>query len=198
MILFLFNCSSSPLVTASGLGETFSCLPDLGVSVTTALDRMEHLSLLPPFEERSSGQRMRMRRTGIALLAAAMAASKCSAFVAGRGEDLNAFDTREQVRRAFGTPVASSGEGGAADEYRTHRKISEKWRGEYLVIGCVATLGLAEVVTLPMELFNAARQRIVGHHLRFSYDADGKVIAVTVDGETPPWLGHQPGRSPTP
>src|SRR4051812_8457773 len=128
-----------------------------------------------------------MRWVYPALVAAVVPSAGCSAFVASRGEDLNALATREQVRRAFGNPPTSN-ESQPYDEFRTHRKISERWRGEYLLIPCVATCGLSEVVLLPRELFVAARQVVAGHSLRFDYDADGNVVAVALNGESPYWL----------
>ena len=124
----------------------------------------------------------------LALVAAVASAAGCSAFVAARGVDVNALDTKEQAHHAFGTPATSGGADQPYDEFRTHRKLSERWRGEYLVIPCVVTLGLSEIVLLPVELYGAARQRVVGHTLRFGYDADGNVITASIDGETPHWL----------
>jgi hypothetical protein len=123
----------------------------------------------------------------LALVAAVVSSAGCSALVASRGEDLNALATREQVRRAFGIPV-TGGDDRPSDEFRTHRKISERWRGEYLLIPCVVTCGFSEIIFLPQELFVAARQRIAGHDLRFDYDADGNVVAVFLDGQSPFWL----------
>lgn len=124
-----------------------------------------------------------MRWIYLGLLVTLVSSSGCSAFVASRGVELSDLTTKEQVHRTFGTPVAS-GVGGQPDqpyeEFRTHRKISEKWKGQYLLMPCIVTLGLSEVVYFPSQLFCTARQCIVGQTIRFDYDANGKVI--TVDG----------------
>ena len=125
-----------------------------------------------------------------------MSSTGCSALVAGSGKNLDALDTKEQVRKAFGTPVTSGEEDQAYDEFRTHRKLSESWKGEYLLIPCVVTCGLSEIVFLPRELYIAARQMVVGQSLRFDYDAGGTVTAVFLNGESPFSLRNRQDATP--
>ena len=128
-----------------------------------------------------------MRWIYLALVVAVVSSPGCSAIVASRGVELSDLTTKEQVHRTFGTPVTGGIEGQpgqAYEEFRTHRKISERWKGEYLLIPCVVTLGLSEFVYFPRELFCATRQLIVGQSIRFGYDIHGNVT--TVDGGGPP------------
>lgn len=134
------------------------------------------------------------------LLLAAMAvvpAFGCSAFVAASGRRLETYGTRAEVRRAFGTP-AVQGEGPAYDEFKTHAKMSEVWKGEGLCIACVVTLGLSEVVALPEQLYYATRDWVGGHRVRFEYDADGKVTKAFLNGNLSRGMGlySPPNASP--
>jgi hypothetical protein len=108
--------------------------------------------------------------------------------VAGSGKRLDAITTQEQARRDFGAPVASGVvEGQPYDDFRTHRKVSEGWKGIYFCMGDAWTLGLGEVVWLPHELYVAARRSILGQTVRFVYEPDGSESRVLLDGD------HVPG-----
>ncbi|WP_439626348.1 hypothetical protein [Gemmata sp.] len=139
-----------------------------------------------------------MRRIGPILLAALLPATGCSALVAGRGVNVNELSTKDEVRQAFGTPAFTCDE--FHDEFRTHRKLAEQWKLEYLAMPAVITLGLSEVVLFPTEVYCAAKQRIRGAHVRFFYDENGKVTYVLVDGERPILSPHRslPGSEPPP
>lgn len=134
-----------------------------------------------------------MRYSCLLLAAVAVTSAGCSAMVAGRGKRLDTLIAREDVRQDFGSPVTSGVvDGQPYDEFRSYRKISEGWKGEYLVIGNVATLGLGEFVWLPRELFVAARGKIVGRTIRVIYGSDGSVARVLLDGDSVIGVGRSP------
>ena len=116
----------------------------------------------------------------LCLLLAVLPSTGCSGFVAARGVELGDLETRKQVRGVFGTPTTSGDDGDTSyDEYFTRRKLAERWKGTGICMGFVMTLGLSEFYLFPRELICAARQRIEGNTVRFVYDADGNVIAVS-------------------
>src|SRR5262249_11667747 len=108
----------------------------------------------------------------------------CAAIVAGRGKDLGKLNTREQVHAVFGTPTTTGeNDGKSFEEFRSHCKLSERWKGEGLVMFDFMTLGLGEFITFPSELCRAARQRIIGQTLRFTYNEEGHVTEHLVNGK---------------
>lgn len=117
------------------------------------------------------------------ILVAALVSTGCSAFVASHGVDVNGLSTKDEVRRALGTP--DPGSGSLCDEFHTHRKLAENWKGEYLLIPAVVTFGLSEVVYFPREVYRAIEQRVAGHTIQVFYDGDGKVTYVLVNGNVP-------------
>ncbi|VTR93239.1 unnamed protein product [Gemmata massiliana] len=96
-----------------------------------------------------------MRCARLVLAVVVVSSTGCSALIASRGQDLSELTTKKVVHATFAKSVVRYGEGCPYDEFRTHRKISENWRCEYLAMAGVCTLGLAEFVNVPCELFRA-------------------------------------------
>ena len=107
----------------------------------------------------------------------------CAAVVNGRGIYLPDVKTREQVHQVFGKPAeVGEQDGNAFEEFRTHRKLSQAWMGEYFLFADLETLFLIEFYAFPRELWRAGRQHIMGQTLRFTYDSEGNVDHVTTNG----------------
>lgn len=106
----------------------------------------------------------------------------CSVMIAESGKDVSALTTRELVRQEFGEPkLIGVARGGSFDEYRTHRLIKNPSPGLGLTLGM--TFGMAEWILLPCELYRLGRITLLGQSLCFTYDADGTVTGVFLDGE---------------
>jgi hypothetical protein len=132
-----------------------------------------------------------MRAACIVLSAAALAPVGCSMLIAGSGQRLSELATRAEVHEAFGTPPASPEPG--VDEYRSRRKVEEWDRGPgqsgiYWVMGG----WLFEPYLLSRELYFNARRVAVGQTVRFTYDADGNVKSISLNGKEQPSVGHVP------
>jgi hypothetical protein len=98
--------------------------------------------------------------------------------------DLSALTTRDQVRERFGPRVTSGvADGRPYDEVRYRGKACCEIEGPGRVMLLVITCGLSELVLLPRDAFRAGNDVIVGHTVRFEYDAWDRVIAWRVDGE---------------
>ena len=109
------------------------------------------------------------------------------ALVISSGKDLGALATREEVLEDFGTPVVCGEvDGKFYEEFRSHRKISESWRQPYDLFADSVTLGFAEVILFPSEVYIASRRSIMGQTIRFVYDSDGYVKSVQLDGKNLP------------
>jgi hypothetical protein len=119
----------------------------------------------------------------------------CAAVVNGRGVYLPDVKTRDQVHQVFGMPTdAGEQDGIMFEEFRTHRKLSKAWMGEYYLFADLETLFLGELYWFPRELWRAGRERIIGHTLRFTYDQEGNVDKFTGDGGDF-WVPGYPTRS---
>jgi len=128
-------------------------------------------------------------------LPALLCSTGCAAFINASGTDLDSLHTKADVRKALGAPDASGvTDGQTYEDFHTHRKISEKWRGEGLLMAWVLALGFNDLIQVPIELFKASHQMIVGHDLRVIYEADGTVKTVLVNGGVP--LGGRCGFAP--
>ena len=131
------------------------------------------------------------------LLIAALASTGCSGFVAASGTDLSKLNSRSEVRAKFGTPVATGTSNGEPFElYRTHRKIRDVSKGMGIVMIDTMTLGLAELALLPRETFIAGRQMILGQDLLVQYDAQGRVVQLSRDGEVDPFTSFRRNVTP--
>ena len=58
------------------------------------------------------------------------------------------------------------------------------------------TLGLAELALLPRETFIAGRQMILGQDLLVQYDAQGRVVQLSRDGEVDPFTSFRRNVTP--
>jgi hypothetical protein len=131
-----------------------------------------------------------MRAACFVLCAVALASAGCSALIMSSGTDPAHLKTREDVRAAFGTPAQSiESECEPYDQFKTRRKISERWRGIYLAMGYATTLGFGEFLFFPCEAFAATRHWVVGQDIVVTYDADGNVTSMKRNGELVPWCG---------
>lgn len=129
-----------------------------------------------------------MRVSYLLLTATTFSAIGCSAKIAVSGLRLDHLTTRDEVHAAFGQPQATGHiVGHPIEDYTTHRKIAEPWKGEGLCMICAVTLGLSELLAFPGESYDAIHRSIVGQHLRFEYDYAGNVISTQWDGEAPFW-----------
>jgi YD repeat-containing protein len=134
-----------------------------------------------------------------ALTACALSSAGCTAFLTGCGQDLSKLTTQVEVHKTFGPPAAvGQVDGHTFEEFTTHRKIAEHWKGIYLVMGDAGTLGFGEFIWFPHEAWLAGRRSVLGQKLRFTYDDAGKVIAVRWDGEPLPTLPDRKSEGPPP
>ncbi len=119
------------------------------------------------------------------LVACALLSSGCSMLIAGSGKDLATVTTREQVHAQFGEPVAKGfdEEGDFYEDFRTRRKIAEKFRGGYMGAAVVKSCGTLEFLLLPHELYLLGSRTFSGQTIRFSYDETGKVQMRKLDGD---------------
>jgi hypothetical protein len=133
------------------------------------------------------------------LTACALSSAGCTGFITSCGQDLSKLTTQVEVHKTFGLPAAiGQAEGHTFEEFTTHRKIAEHWKGIYLVMGDAGTLGLGELIWFPHEAWLASRRSVVGQILRFTYDDAGTVIDVRRDGESLPILPDRVSRGPPP
>src|SRR5262245_26789704 len=102
--------------------------------------------------------------------------SGCSALIADSGTKLGALETREEVHRLLGEPVAS-GEvrGKPYEEFISRRKYSDGVRALSYRLGFVMTVGLSELVCCPAELMMLGRITVMGQNVRIVYNTDEKV-----------------------
>ena len=130
----------------------------------------------------------------VLLIAAASLSGGCAVMIARSGKDLTDLTTKVEVHAALGEPDAvGADEGGAFEEFRTHRKIADygiRYAGPGYAMGLVMTCGLIDLILVPQELYLAGRRSILGQTIRVSYDDDG-VKGIALDGE-PFWFHHRP------
>jgi len=124
-----------------------------------------------------------MRYLWFILVLSILSSAGCAALINGSGKDLREIATKDQIHQVFGTPkVAGMSDGESFEEFHTHRKLSERWKGEYFLFADIMTLGLGELIMFPRELYRAGREIIVGQTLRFTYDEAGNVTHVFRNG----------------
>lgn len=138
-----------------------------------------------------------MRAIYFALIAAALSSAGCAGMIVGSGQNLSDLKDQAAVQAAFGSPTAAGeADGRPFEEFTTRRKIAEPWRvAPGMAMMYAMTLGLGEVVLLPVELYRTGRRTILGQQLRFTYDADGRVAAIRWDGDSV-WWGIEATRLP--
>jgi hypothetical protein len=108
----------------------------------------------------------------------------CSSLVALSGKDVGSIATMEQVHKEFGKPVAvGTADGKDYEEFKSHSHISDPQRAGVLIMGDLMTSGLMELFLFPYELACVGETTIAGGTVRFSYDANGSVTDVYVNGQ---------------
>jgi hypothetical protein len=128
-----------------------------------------------------------------------MLSSGCTTLIAGSGTDLSRLKTIEQVHSKFGTPatkgttddqqfevfcinkVSRPRECQTFENYRSRRKIASPGACYYMHL-TIPTLGLSELVTVPIELLQLTRTTLRGQDICFTYDSSGQVSGVFIDG----------------
>lgn len=118
----------------------------------------------------------------------AILSSGCSFLIAYAGKDLSKLETREKVHEVFNKPTLAGYEDNRFfEEFRTRRKVSESLRASHLAMSVPMTFGLGELVAFPYELYLLGRNTILGQTIRFTYDSEGRIIRITLDGELTNW-----------
>ncbi|VTS07650.1 hypothetical protein [Tuwongella immobilis] len=138
-----------------------------------------------------------MRPSSILMAVVAVVPLGCSALVVSAGYQLNQLANRDQVHQKFGSPVSiEETDGKISDEFTTHRKIARPHESIYFVMGSVSTFGFGELIFFPQQLYHAAKRSIVGQKLRFTYDSEGRVTKIVLDGDHYPVPVIPADRSP--
>lgn len=138
-----------------------------------------------------------MRYAFLLLLAPALLATGCSMLIAGAGKNATAFETRDEVHRQLGEPVSTTTEDGLlVEEFRSRRKYSEPIRANQIMWGWIFTWGTVELIAFPGEVGRFVVRRLIGHSLKYTFNADGTIANVTIDGF--PAAFHFPNRVPPP
>lgn len=126
-----------------------------------------------------------MRRPYLLLALLSLLQSGCAAMIASRGAELDNLKTKEDVHARFGHPVESGITKDIPFEtFRSRSAFRNPMRASAYMMAFGMTLGLSEIISTPLELYQLGRGRLVGHDLRFTYDSTGKVRNATVDGES--------------
>src|SRR4051812_31113575 len=112
-----------------------------------------------------------MRAWALIAIACVLCISGCAAMIARSGTDLSVYRTPEDVRYDYGEPIGNVvTENYHYEEFRSRRKVSEGGRAWELELDSLRTLGLAEFVQVPLELFRVVRTIIIGQTVHFYYD----------------------------
>ncbi len=102
----------------------------------------------------------------------------CSSLIRRSGTDVEACQTRAEIREKLGMPVdAGTEKGEEFDQFVTHQKIAEddaNWN-RYIK----STFGFGELVALPSAAYHSIRNVVGGQDLRVYYDSDGRVTRMT-------------------
>lgn len=133
-----------------------------------------------------------MRHAILLCALALLPCAGCSAMVASSGKDLNYLTTRDEVHKEFGKPKESgTADGNSYEEFRSHQMIAEPGGAIGMTMVNFATLGLAEFVLFPAELYKVSSRSITGQSIRFSYDESGNVVGASINGEPIAWSPHR-------
>jgi hypothetical protein len=73
-------------------------------------------------------------------------------------------------------------EGQQVEVYHTHQKIAEPDYGEVYGMAVTMTYGLYELFAFPYESFRVVRHTLLGRDVRVTYDANGSVMKIELDG----------------
>lgn len=128
-----------------------------------------------------------MRYALLLLIAPALLATGCSIFIAKAGKELPHLRTREEARTNFGPPTAEGVDDGKPfEEFKSRGKIAEKFRAGTHSMALGMTMGLYEFYLFPRELYFLAKCGLIGQTVRVTYNPDGSVYRVDIDGR---WYG---------
>jgi hypothetical protein len=113
----------------------------------------------------------------------ALSSTGCAAYIAGSGADLSRYTTRDQVRASFGEPIKSNtNDDEASEDFRCRVRLAENARAVMLMHSSLYSLGLADLVYVPVETGRVGWHALFGYDVHFQYDAAGKVKSYTIDG----------------
>jgi hypothetical protein len=122
-------------------------------------------------------------------LTCVLLSSGCAGLLSDRGQDISKLATREQVHATFGEPVASGledskdGHGASWEAFHSSAIIANPYRGPGYGMGVAMSLGLTELVDVPIQLTHLTQALLFGEELRFSYDEGGQLTYATINGE---------------
>jgi hypothetical protein len=129
-----------------------------------------------------------MRYALLLLLAPTLLPTGCSIFVAQAGKDLSHVRTRQDAHAEFGPPAAQGVDDGKPfEEFRTRRKIAERFRAGTHSMALGMTMFLYELYLFPRELYFLAKCGLVGQTVQVTYNPDGSVCGMRIDGR---WYGY--------
>jgi hypothetical protein len=140
-----------------------------------------------------------MRAADLLLLAGVAFSSGCSVMIANSGKDLGTLATKEQVHSWFGEPSATGTEAGKVfEDFYTRQKVStwDQSQTEGYTLLLALTLGTSELVLTPYELCLLGVRTVNGQTVHVTYDANGKIAGLSLDGKpmprTLPWINAKP------
>jgi hypothetical protein len=124
-----------------------------------------------------------MRYALLLLLLPTLLATGCSIYLAQAGKELTPIRTRKDAHAEFGPPITQGVEDGLQfEEFRTRRKVAEKFRGSTHSMALGMTLFLYEFYLFPRELYFLAKCGLAGQTVRMIYNPDRTVRGFSVDG----------------
>jgi hypothetical protein len=115
--------------------------------------------------------------------------SGCAGLMSDCGQDISNLATREQVHATFGEPVASGledkkdGHGCTWEAFHSTAIVANPYRGPGYGMGVAMSLGLSELVDVPIQITRLTQASLFGEELRFSYDEGGRLTYATINGE---------------
>ncbi|MFL5328791.1 MAG: hypothetical protein ACJ8C4_07730 [Gemmataceae bacterium] len=122
---------------------------------------------------------------GIAISLVALSVG-CSTYPRNSGHDLCEIRDRTEVQAKFGTADAVTQiDGHCHEEYLTRQKIADPHGREPIGLWYLkaVTLGVLDIPDLAKDSYVVARRTWCGQTIEFVYNADGKVTAITFDGQ---------------
>jgi hypothetical protein len=114
-----------------------------------------------------------------------LSSTGCSLLIAESGQNIDRLQNREEVVAALGKPTqVGEQDGKAFEEFETRRKIAERSiYSAHISISIAHSMGLAEIVLCPYQLWMVSKRTLFGQQIRFIYNDQGEVIEVIYDGE---------------
>src|SRR5690348_15355902 len=108
-------------------------------------------SAIPAPKRIEYSRRPAVRGLCLLFVFASLPLAGCSALVAGSGKELGTLTDRTKARQCFGVPLATgiTDDGCEYDDFKTHRKFAESWKGMYSCMFFAWTCGLSELYAFP-------------------------------------------------